>query len=82
MKEFTITEDFPKSEIEFDMRFSDPTACYDLGGDGLPSGGPGAVALEANVSPRAVGSAASKASKVAREAAVEDGRGTPDAPCA
>ncbi len=21
MKEFTITEDFPKSEIEFDMRF-------------------------------------------------------------
>ena len=29
MKEFIITEDFPKSEIEFDMRFSDPTACYD-----------------------------------------------------
>ena len=29
MKEFTITEDFPKSEIEFDMRFSNPSACYD-----------------------------------------------------
>ena len=29
MKEFTITEDFPKSEIEFDARFSDPNACYD-----------------------------------------------------
>ena len=28
MKDFTITEDFPKSEIEFDQRFSDPTACY------------------------------------------------------
>ena len=29
MKNFTITEDFPKSEIEFDARFSDPSACYD-----------------------------------------------------
>ena len=29
MKEFTITEDFPKSEIEFDLRFSNPSACYD-----------------------------------------------------
>jgi len=29
MKEFTITEDFPKSEIEFDMRFLNPTTCYD-----------------------------------------------------
>ena len=24
MADFTITEDFPKSEIEFDQRFSDP----------------------------------------------------------
>jgi hypothetical protein len=29
MTDFTITEDFPKSEIEFDQRFSDPKACYD-----------------------------------------------------
>ena len=29
MKDFTITEDFPRSEIEFDLRFSNPTACYD-----------------------------------------------------
>ena len=29
MADFMITEDFPKSEIEFDQRFSDPTACYD-----------------------------------------------------
>lgn len=29
MKEFTITEDFPKSEIEFDLRFHHPAACYD-----------------------------------------------------
>ena len=29
MKDFTITEDFPKNEIEFDKRFSDPAACYD-----------------------------------------------------
>src|SRR5210317_1736108 len=29
MKEFTINEDFPKSEIEFDLRFSNPNACYD-----------------------------------------------------
>ena len=27
--EFTITENFPKSEIEFDMRFLNPNACYD-----------------------------------------------------
>jgi transposase-like protein len=27
--EFTITEDFPKSEIEFDMRFLNPDACYE-----------------------------------------------------
>ena len=29
MTEFTITEDFPKSEIEFDLRFSKPEACLD-----------------------------------------------------
>lgn len=29
MRQFTITEDFPKSEIEFDQRFSNPNACYD-----------------------------------------------------
>jgi hypothetical protein len=29
MEEFTITEEFPDSEIEFDERFSDPKACYD-----------------------------------------------------
>ena len=29
MTDFTITEDFPKSEIEFDQRFSNPDACYD-----------------------------------------------------
>jgi hypothetical protein len=29
MTNFTITEDFPKSEIEFDQRFSDPQACYE-----------------------------------------------------
>ena len=29
MKDFAITEDFPKNEIEFDQRFSDPKACYD-----------------------------------------------------
>lgn len=28
MAEFKITEDFPKSEIEFDARFSNPQACY------------------------------------------------------
>lgn len=28
MKDFTITEDFPRSEIEFDLRFLDPSACY------------------------------------------------------
>ena len=28
MKTFIITEDFPKSEIEFDLRFSDPKACH------------------------------------------------------
>jgi hypothetical protein len=28
MTDFTITEDFPRSEIEFDARFSDPDACY------------------------------------------------------
>ena len=28
MTKFTITEDFPKNEIEFDHRFSDPKACY------------------------------------------------------
>ena len=27
MTKFTITEDFPKNEIEFDHRFSDPKAC-------------------------------------------------------
>lgn len=29
MKDFTITEDFPRSEIDFDSRFSDLKACYD-----------------------------------------------------
>ncbi len=29
MTEFTITEDFPKSQIEFDKRFSTQRACYD-----------------------------------------------------
>jgi len=29
MTKFTITEDFPKNEIEFDARFSNPEACYD-----------------------------------------------------
>ena len=29
MTDFTITEDFPKSEIEFDQRFSQPDACFD-----------------------------------------------------
>ena len=28
MTNFTITEDFPKSEIEFDQRFSNPKTCY------------------------------------------------------
>lgn len=28
MADFTITEDFPKNECEFDERFSDPAACY------------------------------------------------------
>ena len=28
MTEFTITEDFPKNEIEFDARFSTPTDYY------------------------------------------------------
>jgi len=28
MTKFTITEDFPKNEIEFDARFSNPEACY------------------------------------------------------
>jgi transposase-like protein/predicted RNA-binding Zn-ribbon protein involved in translation (DUF1610 family) len=29
MADFTISEDFPKNEIEFDKRFSDPQSCYD-----------------------------------------------------
>ncbi len=29
MTDFMITEYFPKSEIEFDQRLSDPKACYD-----------------------------------------------------
>lgn len=29
MKDFTNSEDFPRSEIEFDLRFYDPSACYD-----------------------------------------------------
>ena len=28
MKDFTIVEDFPKSEIEFDLRFSNPSANF------------------------------------------------------
>ena len=30
MTDFTITEDFPRSEIEFDARFSNPEACYQV----------------------------------------------------
>ena len=29
MTVFTITEDFQKSEIEFDYRFSNPESCYE-----------------------------------------------------
>ena len=29
MKDFIISADFPKSEIDFDMRFSNPRDCYD-----------------------------------------------------
>jgi len=29
MTDFTITENFPRSEIEFDARFSNPDACYE-----------------------------------------------------
>ena len=29
MADFTISEDFPKNEIEFDKRFSNPQSCYD-----------------------------------------------------
>jgi hypothetical protein len=29
MQDFIINEDFPKSEIEFDLRFSDPSRCFD-----------------------------------------------------
>lgn len=29
MADFTITEDFPRNEIEFDARFSSPAACYE-----------------------------------------------------
>ena len=29
MTDFTIADDFPRSEIEFDARFSNPDACYD-----------------------------------------------------
>ena len=29
MTTFTINEDFPKNEIEFDARFSNAAACYD-----------------------------------------------------
>ncbi len=29
MRDFTITEDFPKDEIELDKRFSNPKARYD-----------------------------------------------------
>ena len=28
MTPFTISVDFPKNEIEFDQRFSNPEACY------------------------------------------------------
>ena len=28
MAKFTVTDDFPKSEIDFDARFSNPEACY------------------------------------------------------
>jgi hypothetical protein len=28
MTDFTVAEDFPKSEIEFDQRFRDIDACY------------------------------------------------------
>ena len=29
MTTFTINEDFPKSEVEFHDRFSDPKACFE-----------------------------------------------------
>jgi len=29
MAEFKLTENFTKSEIEFDARFSNPQACYE-----------------------------------------------------
>lgn len=29
MTEFTITEDFPKNQVEFEKRFSNPRACYE-----------------------------------------------------
>ena len=29
MADFMITDNFPKNQIEFDVRFSDPQACYD-----------------------------------------------------
>ncbi len=29
MQDLIISEDLPKSEIEFDLRFSNPSACYD-----------------------------------------------------
>ncbi|BBO91402.1 transposase [Desulfosarcina ovata] len=29
MTKFTLIEDFPRSEIEFDARFSKPEACYE-----------------------------------------------------
>ena len=29
MQDFIISADFPKSEIEFDLRFLNPSACYD-----------------------------------------------------
>jgi len=29
MIDFTMHEDFPKSEIEFDQRFSNPDTCYE-----------------------------------------------------
>jgi hypothetical protein len=28
MTDFTITDGFPRSKIEFDARFSDPDVCY------------------------------------------------------
>ena len=32
MTDFTITKNFPRSEIEFDARFTKPEECYEVKG--------------------------------------------------